>query len=64
VEDVALAPALEHALLEIRERLLGIDGPVGQGVSILRAHAGFPPGDDIPPERVIDLPAESPNCPG
>jgi hypothetical protein len=28
VEDVALAPALEHALLERGERLRGIDGPV------------------------------------
>jgi hypothetical protein len=64
VEDVALAPALEHVLLELGERLSCVHGSeAGHEASILRAPWGSPPGDDIPPVDLIDLRRESPNRP-
>ena len=51
VEDVPLAPALEHALLELRESLRWIYLPIAS-----HAHE-----DDIPPVRVLNLRGESPN---
>ena len=62
VEDVALAPALEHPLLELGERLGRVDGVVASHArSILRAPGPLPPGEDIPPHPVLNLSRESPN---
>jgi hypothetical protein len=45
VEDVALAPALEHLLLELGERLGSVDRAIASHEnSILRARASLTPG--------------------
>ena len=66
VEDVALAPALEHLLLELGERLGGVDRAVAshEEVDSTSEGAAHPPGDDIPPERVLNLPAIAEPHPG
>jgi len=51
VEDVALAPSIEHPLLEVGERLRRIYLP----------KAGHGQEDDIPPLRVLNISRESPN---
>jgi hypothetical protein len=51
VEDVALAPPLEHALFELGKGLRWIYLPI----------AGHEQEDDIPPVLVLNLRGESPN---
>ena len=65
VENVALAPALEHALLEFGERLGGVDWAVASHEADSTSERVAPPwGDDIPPRRLIDLPANRRTAPG